>query len=319
VGAITAQNCGVIVDSTNSSALSLSFLASITASQIGVVGGGLGSGTGWTCSILCFFTPTPVNVPPLPDPLAYLAPPTPAPCLTVVALTVTTTQTVTPFAPSTKKCYNVNVVGSGITVTFNPGTYYAITVGAFAPHLVFTTGVYDIVGSVTAPQCVVGASPCGLSLTGVGATMCGGPSTTCTGGTGGVTFYLGKNAGSFTVNGIGNEMNLVAPTTGAYAGILFYQDRANASPACIGGCSGSITGILNFMQIEGALYFPDANLNFSGCCQNSAPGAGGCTPPYCSAYEIVVAKTITFLLDWFNDDYSSLPGDSPVRRTLLVE
>jgi hypothetical protein len=73
------------------------------------------------------------------------------------------------------------------------------------------------------------------------------------------------------------------------------------------------------MQIQGALYFPDATLTFDGCCQSSAAGAGGCTPPYCSAYEIVVADKINMAWNYFGDDYSSLPGGSPIKKTLLVE
>jgi len=212
-----------------------------------------------------------------------------------------------------KHCYNVNVIGSGITVTFKPGTYYAITVGAFAPTLVFTAGLYNIVGSINnAAQCIV-TNPCSLSLTGIGANICGGPvSAACPGGTGGVTFYFGAAAASVQVNGIGNSISLTAQTTGTYAGILFYQNRSNSTAACFGGCSGSVTGILNFLRLEGALYFPAATVGFTGCCQNS-PGN------YQTAYEIIVANRLTFEFDYFNDNYSSLPGNSPVRRTLLVE
>ena len=140
--------------------------------------------------------------------------------------------------------------------------------------------------------------------------MCGAPSCNGPNG-GGVTFYLGAGAKSVQVNGIANFINLAAQTTGPYAGILFYQDRSNSTSACFGGCSGNVTGLLQFMQLEGALYFPKATLSFTGCCQTSGT--------YKTAYEILVANTITFFLDVFNDDYSSLPGSSPVRRTLLVE
>jgi Flp pilus assembly protein TadG len=318
LGDINAPKCAIIVDSNNSSALTLSGAYKITASQIGVVGGGLGSGTGWTSNCknpAC--TPNPVNVPALPDPLGYLSAPTPATCLVIDHLTVTTTQTVDPTSEQSQHpnhCYDVNVTASGITVTFKPGTYYDITVEGFGPTLVFQTGLYIIVGTTNASGHCIFTTPCSLSLTGVGATMCGAPSTTCHGGTGGVTFYLGSGAASIEVNGIGNYINLAAQTTGPYAGILFYQDRNNSTNACFGGCKtgNTLTGLLNNMQLEGALYFPSAALTFSGCCQNS-PGN------YYTAYEILVAKTITFFLDIFNDDYSSLGGDSPVRRTLLAE
>ena len=143
----------------------------------------------------------------------------------------------------------------------------------------------------------------GLSLTGVGATLQGN----------GVTFYIGPSAGSVAVNGVANFINLLAPTTGTWAGILFFQDRSNAAPACVGGCGASLSGILNFAQIQGALYFPDAALSFEGCCQNVLGNA------YYTGYEITVAKSLTFAWDIFNDDYSSLPGGSPIKKTLLVE
>jgi hypothetical protein len=66
------------------------------------------------------------------------------------------------------------------------------------------------------------------------------------------------------------------------------------------------------MQVQGALYFPSASLSFEGCCQNSA-GA------YYTAYEITVAKSLTFAWNYFNDDYTSLPGGSPIKKTVLVE
>jgi hypothetical protein len=282
---INTPGCAIIVDSNSASALS-GFLAFITASQIGVVGGGLGSGTGWGSCFLCSFSPTPVNVTPLGDPLAYLPAPTVAACAGTVKTISTGTSTVNPSSG----CYKVSITGNA-TVTFMPGEYSSIVVNAaFAPTLTFQPGLYIIQGSG------------GLNLTGAGATLQG---------TGGVTFYIGPSAGSLTVNGIANYINLVAPTTGTYAGILFYQDRANANAACVGGCSGSVSGILNFTQIQGALYFPDATLSFNGCCQSS--GA------YATAYEITVAKDLSFTWDYFGDDYSSLPGGSPIKRTLLVE
>jgi hypothetical protein len=82
--------------------------------------------------------------------------------------------------------------------------------------------------------------------------------------------------------------------------------------ACIGGCGGSVGGILNFSQIQGALYFPKAAISFSGCCQSSSG-------QYYTAYEIVVADSMSFTWDYFIDDYTSLPGGSAVKKTVLAE
>jgi hypothetical protein len=53
-------------------------------------------------------------------------------------------------------------------------------------------------------------------------------------------------------------MNLTAPDTGTYAGILFYQDRRAGSNnnITINGNSSS--------TFQGAFYFPKADLTFSG-------------------------------------------------------
>ena len=56
----------------------------------------------------------------------------------------------------------------------------------------------------------------------------------------------------------GANLNLTAPDSGNYAGILFYQDRRATSglTAKINGNSGS--------TIQGALYFPKASLTYTG-------------------------------------------------------
>ena len=83
-------------------------------------------------------------------------------------------------------------------------------------------------------------------------------------GAGGVTFVMSNSSaaanatiGSIVMNG-GANMNLVAPSSGNYKGILFYQDRrATAGNSVkINGNSGS--------TIQGALYFPKADFTFTG-------------------------------------------------------
>jgi Flp pilus assembly protein TadG len=89
-----------------------------------------------------------------------------------------------------------------------------------------------------------------------------GASLTCTR----CTFILTTNDTNITNNSIGNvtfnggaTINLVAPTTGTYNGLVIYQDRR--APYCqncnkINGNSSSI--------IEGAMYFPTQELQISG-------------------------------------------------------
>jgi hypothetical protein len=98
----------------------------------------------------------------------------------------------------------------------------------------------------------------------------------------GCTFVLSNHSsdpsatiGSIAMNGSAT-MNVTAPETGTYAGILFYQDRRATSGNIvkINGDSSS--------TLQGALYFPKANLTFNG-------NAGETT----SCMQIV-AKDVTF-------------------------
>jgi hypothetical protein len=89
----------------------------------------------------------------------------------------------------------------------------------------------------------------------------------------GVTIYL---TGGARVRMNGNaEVNLSAPTSGPYAGILFYGDR-------------TVTGLTNEFNgtaasgLTGALYFPSQAVSYLG----NFSGQGGCTQ--------VVARTIVW-------------------------
>jgi hypothetical protein len=115
-----------------------------------------------------------------------------------------------------------------------------------------------------------------------------------------VTFF--NSGGPIVINGdVNNDVvTLSAPTTGTYAGILFFQDSNDTSSATIAGAGGS--------KIEGALYFPQAQLTTNG---------GGS-----AAYTIVVAKTIVFKGgndSTFRNNFSSLPGGSPIKTAVLAE
>jgi hypothetical protein len=167
------------------------------------------------------------------------------------------------------------VNGSG-PATLSPGNYCSgITING-SSTVTLNSGIYTITGG-------------GMTFNGSG---------TITGT--GVTLYIGSSGGSVTLNG-SETFNLTAPTTGAYAGILFYQDRSNASGATVNGSQTS--------KFQGAIYFPSAQLTLNG---------SGST----AAYFISVAKS--YLLNGsgtlhFPSDYSSLPGGSPIKDAILVE
>jgi hypothetical protein len=111
----------------------------------------------------------------------------------------------------------------------------------------------------------------------------------------GITLYF--QTGSAVFNG-SSSINLVAPTTGTYAGILFFQNPSDASPATINGGAGSV--------FQGALYLPDAAVQLNG--GNVA------------AYTIVVSKSVQMNGSSFSigNDYSSLPGGSPAKGVTAV-
>jgi Flp pilus assembly protein TadG len=70
----------------------------------------------------------------------------------------------------------------------------------------------------------------------------------------GVTFYFTNGA---TFNCTGNDtIQFTAPSSGTYAGILFYQDPADTAGPSLGGNTGS--------YFNGILYFPKSQITFFG-------------------------------------------------------
>jgi len=114
----------------------------------------------------------------------------------------------------------------------------------------------------------------------------------------GVTFYNTQGAASYkpiVVSG-GSSSSLIAPTSGTYEGILFFQNRSITSPSQNTVSGGSTAAF------QGALYFLHSPLVYSG-------GSS-------AAYTLIVADTLTISgPSTVNDDYSSLAsGASPGRE-----
>lgn len=164
--------------------------------------------------------------------------------------------------------------------TLLPGTYCGgINVGN--NNYTFSPGMYILVGG-------------GLSTQSANSVIAGN----------GVTFYNTFDA-THPYSGISISANstvtLKAPTTGTYAGILFFEDRSAPPTAdTYGGGSSAV--------YEGVIYAKNAAITMYG---NSSTN---------TKYTIVVADTINVVgTAGFNNDYSLLPSGSPIQRVVVVE
>jgi hypothetical protein len=70
-----------------------------------------------------------------------------------------------------------------------------------------------------------------------------------------------------TDNGGGGTLDFMAPTSGTWNGIAFYQD-----PTLTSGLDFSYAGNTPTWNITGAVYFPNASVGFSGAINKSAFG-----------------------------------------------
>ncbi len=186
--------------------------------------------------------------------------------------------------PNVGACDYNTVSISGGTQTLYPGVYCGgINISGGSTDITFSPGTYIINGG-------------GLSVSG-GANVNGN----------GVFFYLTGTSTSFkgvSITG-GSASALIAPPSGTYRGILFFQDRA-----ITGGSSGANSNIAggSGMTIQGTLYFPTTTLSYSGTSTNAA-------------YTILVADVVKITNNtYFPDTYSTDPnGFSPIHGAVLVE
>jgi Putative Flp pilus-assembly TadE/G-like len=119
----------------------------------------------------------------------------------------------------------------------------------------------------------------------------------------GVTFYNTTGSGGYqpiVING-NSTSNFSAPTAGALAGILFFQDRAISS-----GTGSTINGNAS-STFDGAMYFPTTSVTYNG---NSSR----------SGYSLVVAdKFTTNGNSTVGTNYSSLTNGSPIKAPVPSE
>ena len=128
--------------------------------------------------------------------------------------------------------------------------------------------------------------------------------------TGGVTFYntfgTTTNSTAYPYSGIQigatSTVSLTAPTSGTYAGVLFFDDRS--SPV---GTSDNYGGGSTAVY-QGIIYARNAAVTMEG---NSSVN---------TAYTMLIADTISLTgTSGFNNDYSSLLTGSPIQQTVMVE
>jgi hypothetical protein len=276
--AVLNVKCPIVDESKNAWSMGCNVLAAVSATSIHLSGGAEG--------LLCAgISPKPVTYAPIPtpaDPLAYLPKPAiPNTCAQSPLLGLTTIQILGTATLYPGRYCGGLVIGPLANVTFMPGTYILTPSGInlLGLSIPLTGGLTITAGAV---------------VNGNGVTFYNAGPTN--GLTGGISFVANTNVLGI-IKSISN-VNLKAPTTGTYAGVLFMQDPLNTSPASI---TASVLGGVN---LEGALYFPTASLAYLG--------AGS------ARFNIIVAKDIDFLaLDVgqtayettvFGNDYSQLPG-----------
>jgi hypothetical protein len=259
-GQLYAPGCGIMVNSSGTPAMAISGSANVTGAWVDVVGTATADNSGSK------YTPAATTgVAPVSDPLAYLTPPsyTPSSCMP---------DPISHYQGGAK--YSVGP-GSAYSTTENGNTvcYTSLSLGVNGDSVTVNPGIYVITGSLSTGS----------------ATVSGGD---------GVTFYLVGN-GSVNIQN-GSTISFTAPTSGAYNGILFYQDRSDTAAATVeGGASSSLKGIL---------YFPSASLQI---------GNGTAT----TAYTPIVSKSLTLVggSNLTDDDYASINSSDPLQSPRLVE
>ncbi|HUK58448.1 MAG TPA: pilus assembly protein TadG-related protein [Stellaceae bacterium] len=246
---LNLNDCSMIVNSSSSHALTLSGNVTINAESADIVGN-------WTKSGVAALNTTDginVGVSPAADP--YASVPIPSYSHTTCNANAARAVSSVTVGPSVAGgtyvfCNGLNISGGSTKVTLQPGTY------------IINGGSLNISG---------------------GATLCAAASC---GGSDGVTIVLtsssGTNYGSVQESG-GSAIDIVPPTSGATAGMAFYQDRsapATASSSFSGNSTQSITG---------AMYFPSAGVSYSG---TSATATSNCTQLI--GYTLTFSGTVTF-------------------------
>jgi len=117
--------------------------------------------------------------------------------------------------------------------------------------------------------------------------------------------------GNLKITG-GSNVDMTAPTSGNYEGVLMFQDR-NAPPFGSGGPGSynTVTGNASLVALTGALYFPAQELRFGG--------TGGFASECLQIIGAAVTVTGDFTIDDRCDDLSMPVRSIGNQRAALVE
>lgn len=277
-GVSLIASCGLQIDSSSQDAYVDSGGACTEATSINIVGNIQQNNCSEQYPSAAQLTPK-TGAASLSDPLALLPAPTVS-CLN---------------SPASVPHGCTYTVGRGMTCNsspnggqIQPGTYCGgISISAAAGAETFAAGNYILAGG--------------------GLTVSGSASTTGTG----VFFYNTKAPGGAaasvgSINFSGQSVDtLSAPTTGIYAGILFFQDRTLPAPSATATVSGGSSD-----SFQGVLYFPTAVLDYSG---------GSATTSYTElvAWQLNISGGSNAVI---NSNYGGLPGGvSPIHAATLAQ
>lgn len=218
--------CGMITNSTSLTAAVATGSSNVTASPIAAVGG-IPASTHWgSGTVLQPFTLA------QPDPFASVPPPT--------------------FPTANCPNYRVN---SNVTATFSAAD--ARTTGL--PAGTYCIGSATLQGNVTFPANST------IILDGGGLSIGSQANVSCSG----CTFVLSSRTADTNPSSIGNAdfnggatINLTAPDTGTYKGLIIYQDR-RAQDGTNANQTSNINGNAS-SSFQGAFYFPSQQVTFNG-------------------------------------------------------
>jgi hypothetical protein len=182
----------------------------------------------------------------------------------------------------------------GINPVLSPGIYCGgINLGGSVASVTFLPGTYILVGggmSITS----------GINVTGRGVTF--------------FNTYPGAQVNKYDgikIAGGSGVINLTAPISGTYKGLLFYQD-----PRVIGTSNnGSSFSGGSTSQFRGILYFPSTDLKYAG---NSSNGLSGNLAT--DGYTILIGYNVSVEGNsQINANYSDIGGSNPLQMAAFTE